>query len=124
MSQREPGPTSQPVEVEAPRGAGTLTITWSDGARIGYRHALLRGFCPCATCQGHQGPVRWAAEATDDDQPLLELEEVGNYALRLVWADGHATGIYSFDFLRRLASEALTAEAQGLAAVRGRAVPR
>lgn len=92
----------EPVEMRAPRGATTLEITWSDGARSVLRHALLRGFCPCAHCQGHQGPIHWADDATDADLAILEIEEVGNYAVRLVFADGHATGIYSFRFLRDL----------------------
>jgi DUF971 family protein len=94
----------EPVELRAPRDATTLEITWADGATTRYRHALLRGFCPCAHCQGHQGPIAWAAEATDRDLALLDVEEVGNYAVRLVFADGHSTGIYSFRFLRDLAA--------------------
>lgn len=92
----------EPVEMRAPRGATTLEITWSDGTSTRYRHALLRGFCPCAHCQGHQGPVGWAADATDTDLAILDVEEVGNYAVRLVFADGHSTGIYAFRFLRDL----------------------
>lgn len=92
----------EPVEMRAPRGATTLEITWSDGAQSVLRHALLRGFCPCAHCQGHQGPIHWASDATDADLGILDIEEVGNYAVRLVFADGHSTGIYSFRFLRDL----------------------
>jgi DUF971 family protein len=92
----------EPVELRAPRDATTLEITWSDGATSRYRHALLRGFCPCAHCQGHQGPIGWAADARDADLAILDIEEVGNYAVRLVFADGHSTGIYSFRFLRDL----------------------
>ena len=92
----------EPVEMRAPRGATVLELTWSDGATSRYRHALLRGFCPCAHCQGHQGPVGWAQAATDADLPILDVEEVGNYAVRLVFGDGHSTGIYTFRFLREL----------------------
>jgi DUF971 family protein len=93
-----------PVEMRAPRGATSLEITWADGTTSRYRHALLRGFCPCAHCQGHQGPVRWTDAASDVDLAILEIEEVGNYAVRLVFADGHSTGIYAFRFLRDLAA--------------------
>lgn len=120
----DPDPTSQPVELAAPRGATSLTITWSNGARTEYGHALLRGFCPCAHCQGHQGPVRWADGVGDEDPTLLDVEEVGNYAVRLSWPDGHATGIYSFDFLRRLAPLARRARSAGLGSVRAELVPR
>jgi DUF971 family protein len=121
---RDPSPTSDPIELEAPHGASALTIAWSDGVRSRYRHALLRGFCPCAHCQGHQGPVRWADGARDEDLPLVLVEEVGNYAVRLGWQDGHATGIYSFEYLRRLAPLARRAEEAGLDAVRGETVAR
>ena len=97
-------PSIEPVELRAPRDATTLEITWADGATTRYRHALLRGFCPCAHCQGHQGPIGWASDATDRDLAILDIEEVGNYAVRLVFGDGHSTGIYSFRFLRELAS--------------------
>jgi DUF971 family protein len=95
-------PRLSPVELRAPRGAKALEIEWADGATYTYRHALLRGFCPCAYCQGHQGPIGWAAAATDEDLDVLEIEEIGNYAVRLVFADGHSTGIYSFTHLRQL----------------------
>lgn len=104
----------EPVELRAPRGATSLEIAWSDGSVTRYRHALLRGFCPCAHCQGHQGPVRWTDGAPETDPAILDIEEVGNYAVRLVFGDGHSTGIYSFRFLRDLgvASECTWEEAK------------
>lgn len=94
--------TPSPIELRAPRGALVLEIAWEDGLISTYPHRLLRGFCPCAYCQGHQGPIRWADAATDQDLPILDIDEVGNYALRLGWSDGHTTGIYTFRFLRQL----------------------
>jgi DUF971 family protein len=92
----------EPVELRAPRGAHVLEIVWSDGSTSTFSHRLLRGFCPCAYCQGHQGPIRWADGAPEADLTIDDVEEVGNYAIRLGWADGHGTGIYSFRFLREL----------------------
>ena len=88
-----------PVEVRAPRGARTMQIEFADGHQGVYPHELLRGYCPCAQCQGHSGPIRFVAGG---DLELLEIAEVGNYALRLTWGDGHASGIYSFGYLRSL----------------------
>jgi len=89
----------RPVNVKAPHGARELSITWADGAQSSYPHEILRGFCPCATCQGHSGKIEFRAGG---DLDLRELEQVGNYALGLTWADGHHTGIYSFRYLRTL----------------------
>jgi len=88
-----------PVEVRAPRGATTTQIEFADGHQGLYPHDLLRGYCPCAQCQGHSGPIRFVPGG---DQVLSEIAEVGNYALRLTWGDGHSSGIYSFNYLRRL----------------------
>lgn len=106
----------EPVEMRAPRGATVLEIVWADGAITRHRHAILRGFCPCAHCQGHQGPIRWTEAATDEDLAIVDIEEVGNYAVRLVFGDGHSTGIYSFRFLRDLgaASDVPLADAKAM----------
>jgi len=92
-----PGPA--PTEVHAPRGASALEIVWDDGERTRYTHRLLRGLCPCARCQGHSGQTRFV---DGDHAELVDIEEVGDYALRLVWPDC-GTGLYSFEYLRSLA---------------------
>lgn len=86
-------------EIRAPRGAKVMQIDWADGHVGTLPHETLRGFCPCANCQGHQGPIRFVPGG---DLELSGLEEVGNYAVRLVWGDGHSTGLYSFRYLREL----------------------
>ena len=90
-----------PVELRAPHGARVLEIDFADGHRAVYPHEVLRGYCPCAVCQGHQGPIRFVPGG---DLELTDVGEVGDYALRLSWADGHSTGIYTFKFLRELCS--------------------
>ena len=90
-----------PLELRAPHGARVLEIDFADGHRGVYPHEVLRGYCPCAVCQGHQGPVRFVPGGNLE---LTDVGEVGDYALRLTWADGHATGIYTFKFLRELCS--------------------
>jgi DUF971 family protein len=92
-------PRTTPVEVRAPRGGDTLEIDFADGHRAIYPHGILRGYCPCAICQGHQGPIRFVEGGS---LLLSDLREVGDYALSLTWSDGHATGIYTFAFLRAL----------------------
>lgn len=96
---------ASPVEIRAPKGARLLEIVWSDGSTSLYEHLVLRAFCPCAHCQGHQGPVQWldgAEELPDSALELVDLFEVGSYALGLRFGDGHATGIYTFRYLAKL----------------------
>lgn len=90
--------TCRPVEIRAPRSARTVEIDWSDGETTRYDLAVLRGYCPCANCQGHQGTVRFV---DGDSRELVTIEEVGDYALRFVFPDC-GTGIYTFPYLLRL----------------------
>jgi prepilin-type processing-associated H-X9-DG protein len=92
-------PTITPTEVKAPHGAREMTITWADGHRSPLPHEVLRGYCPCAHCQGHGSEIRFV---DGGDQDLRDIERVGSYALQLVWGDRHDTGIYTFRYLRAL----------------------
>jgi DUF971 family protein len=89
----------RPVGVKAPHGGTTFEIRWADGAIGRLPHRILRGYCPCATCQGHAGGVSFVEGQSLE---LTGIEQVGNYALQLTWGDQHGTGIYSFRYLRRL----------------------
>jgi DUF971 family protein len=86
--------------VKAPHGAHVFEISWGDGKSFKVPHRILRGYCPCAGCQGHGGGVKFIESG---DPEIRELNQVGNYALELGWSDGHATGIYPFRYLRKLA---------------------
>lgn len=94
-----------PVEVIAPEGGRILEIVWDDGSRSVLKHRHMRAFCPCALCQGHDGPIRWMSGAEmlgDEALTLTGIEPVGAYALRMDWADGHYTGIFPYPHLRAL----------------------
>lgn len=94
-------PQFRPTAIRSPRGARTTEIDWADGHRGVFPHAVLRGLCPCAGCQGHSGTIKMQ-DVTDAQLELEDIETVGGYALALKWFDGHASGIYSFKFLRAL----------------------
>ena len=83
-----------------------LALAFSDGAECYLSLTLLRRACPCAACQGEPDAlgrvVRPEAQVGSGGFRLLRFAPVGGYALQLFWADGHSTGIYSFDYLRRL----------------------
>jgi DUF971 family protein len=97
--QMPPDPRTAPTGVRAPHGARVLEITWADGVKYAYPHDILRGYCPCAGCQGHSGTIRFVSGG---DLELREIEQVGNYALSFTWGDGHSSGIYTFRYLRGL----------------------
>ena len=93
------GRSDVPAEVRRLGEQHLVRITWRDGHVSEYPYGYLRGWCPCAVCQGHGGEHRFVHV----DHPELEsIGVVGNYALCLTWNDGHATGIYSYRYLREL----------------------
>ncbi len=87
--------------VRSPRGATKTEIDWADGHKSVYPHEVLRGYCPCAGCQGHGTEISFVP-AQGKSLEIDEIEAVGNYALSLHWFDGHSSGIYSYKYLRSL----------------------
>ncbi len=89
-----------------------IDIDWKDGHKTSLGVVYLRDHCPCAGCTGSHGttPRPKTTEAQNANpfqmfQPaikMLGVEPVGNYAIRIEWSDGHSTGIYSFDHLRKI----------------------
>ena len=85
-----------------------VRIEWADGFQSVFTLNQLRKMCPCAVCneqRQNQDPLRilkpdqvFAEAQLMPDNPA---EMVGNYALQFFWADGHSTGIYTFEFLRQ-----------------------
>ena len=89
----------RPVEVRRLADLHQVRITWDDGHVSEYPFGYLRGWCPCAGCQGHGNQPRYIhADNTD----LVKIGVVGNYAVSIVWGDGHDTGLYSYRWLRQL----------------------
>jgi DUF971 family protein len=117
-------PRFKPLAIRSPRGARTTEIDWADGHKSVYPHVVLRGYCPCAGCQGHSGEIRFM-ETRDDQLELDDIESVGGYALALKWFDGHASGIYSYRYLRSLCQCAeCVASGEGVDASGRAPVPR
>lgn len=80
-----------------------VRIRWNDGKDDIYNARMLRLACSCAACQDEMSGKRLIkeSEVTLDVKPL-NIEQVGRYAIQIHWSDGHATGIYTFDYLREL----------------------
>ena len=83
-----------------------LAIHWNDGGESYLDLQLLRRACPCAACGGEPDVLgnimRPNVKYSDNSFELAGFQIVGGYALQLNWRDGHNTGIYSFQYLRRL----------------------
>jgi DUF971 family protein len=100
------------VRVLKTEGKG-VEIDWKDGHRSAWNFAWLRNACPCATCnEDRQQTKRPIGVAKPKPGGLLvmyeapprpvEVTPVGKYAIRFKWNDGHESGIYSWDYLRRV----------------------
>ena len=83
-----------------------LAVQWNDGRESYFPLENLRLACPCAACGGEPDVLgniaRPNVNYTDASFELVGWELIGGYALQPRWKDGHSTGLYSFQYLRRL----------------------
>lgn len=88
-----------------------LAVRWSDGQESVIPLEELRRNCPCAQCAGETdltGRVHRVGAVptfTDASFQVLKWERVGHYAVQAFWADGHETGIFTWDLLRSLGED-------------------
>jgi DUF971 family protein len=93
----------RPIDVQQ---IGTeLAVKWDDGGETYVPLEKLRRACPCAGCKGEMdvmGNLYKNPEKPLSPQSfrLVRVDDVGGYALQPVWGDGHATGLYSYDYLK------------------------
>ena len=102
-----------------------MDIRWKDGHHSTWSFGFLRHACPCAVCNEERkasGKAPGEAPPTKASGPFvlyqapprpLEVHAVGKYALQFKWNDGHESGIYSWEYLRRLDSPEDAAAANG-----------
>lgn len=104
--------TPDPEHIAISKSKG-INIDWKDGHRSAYSNAYLRDHCPCASCTGAHGTEpqksNYSAQTPANPfqmyKPALKMsgvEECGHYAIRILWNDGHNTGIYSYEHLREI----------------------
>ena len=108
-----PREATAPARVRVNKTMGTgMEIVWKDGHQSHWDFVWLRHACPCATClQEREAVGRKPGEAPPQPVSLLPMykapvrpevvEPTGNYAMSFHWSDGHKSGIYSWDYLRR-----------------------
>ena len=89
-----------------------LAIQWNDGTECYLELQFLRRACPCAACGGEPDVLgnimRPNVSYSDNSFELAGFQIVGGYAIQPRWADGHITGIYSFQYLRRLSEPVIS----------------
>jgi len=90
-----------PTELRLHKDRKTLSIAFDDGSTFELPAEYLRVRSPSAEVQGHS-PAERRTVGGKRDVRILELHPVGNYAVRLVFDDMHATGIFSWDYLFEL----------------------
>ena len=81
-----------------------LEVAFSDGAAFKIPFELMRVYSPSAEVQGH-GPGQEVLQTGKREVGVVELEPIGNYAVKPVFSDGHDTGIFSWDYLYHLGAD-------------------
>jgi DUF971 family protein len=98
--------TQAPTNIRAHQSDQILELTWDDGRVDRLPYHYLRVECPCASCRNE-----WTGDRVVDpasirpDLKLEGMENIGNYAVRFGWSDGHGSGLYSWEHLERLARD-------------------
>jgi DUF971 family protein len=101
MSQLTPSGDSAPTEIRLRRGSRVLEVAFPDGPRYALSFEYLRAHSPSAEVQGH-GPGQDVLQIAKENVAIARVEPVGHYAVRLVFDDGHDTGLYTWKYLREL----------------------
>ncbi len=94
----------RPTDIELHQKSRMLEIAFDDGARFKLSCEYLRVYSPSAEVQGH-GPGQQVLQVGKENVGITAVEPVGNYAVKLVFDDGHASGIFSWDYLYELGAE-------------------
>lgn len=91
-----------------------VQIEWSDLGLCFIDVKKLRLACPCASCQGEsdkpltesnkKSPFLIVENTIEEETKLLGIQAVGNYAIKVLWGDGHDTGIYTYKLLYELSA--------------------
>jgi len=93
---------SSPAELRVSPDRKTLSVVWPDGTLDRLEAELLRVESPSAETQGHS-PDEKVIVAGKRDVTIRAVEPVGSYAVRILFDDGHSTGIYTWRYFERMA---------------------
>lgn len=96
-----------PQSIRRDHPAGVLHIAWHDGLEVAVPYRKVRASCGCARCVDEVTGER-LVDIDDIDPNVIanELQAVGSYAIRILWSDGHNTGLFTWPQLRALSEDA------------------
>ena len=97
------GPQSNPLptDIKVHRRSRVLEIAFDDGARFELPFEYLRVYSPSAEVQGHHGEGA-VLQVGKEEVALTDIRQVGNYAVKLFFDDGHRTGLFTWRYLHEL----------------------
>lgn len=89
-----------------------LFFKWDDDTVSNIDLKYLRAECPCASCKGETVLLKTyipakPANPSPENYIIKRIDQVGGYAIQILWGDGHNTGIYTWDYLKQLAEDQL-----------------
>ena len=93
-----------PTEIRLRKKSRLLTIRYADGREFDLSFEYLRVHSPSAEVKGH-GPGQETLQTGKENVSVVEIEPVGRYAIRLIFDDGHNTGLYTWKYLYELGDE-------------------
>lgn len=99
--------TNPPSDIKARQSEGALELEWEEGSQsVKLPYKYLRNECPCAGCKDEWTGARILDPATiADDIKIADMELVGSYALKIGWSDGHSSGLFTWENLRRISDD-------------------
>lgn len=93
----------KPIDIKLHQKSRLLEIVFDDNTECMLSCEFLRVYSPSAEVRGH-GAGQEVLQTGKEDVNIVGIEPVGNYAVKLIFSDGHDTGLYSWDYLHNLAS--------------------
>jgi len=94
----------RPVDIKLHQASRLLEIKFDNNTECMLSCEFLRVYSPSAEVRGH-GPGQEVLQTDKEDVNITAIEPIGNYAIKLVFSDGHNTGLYSWDYLYDLARD-------------------
>ena len=94
----------QATEIRLQKKSRQLVVAFADGSQFELPFEYLRVYSPSAEVKGH-GPGQEVLQTGKEAVSISQIEPIGHYAVRLIFDDGHDTGLYTWDYLYELGSE-------------------